>query len=210
LSFFDRDLSNLKISESFYRLMQTDPLDDKTLIDGTGSLVTYLAVSGTVDAYYFKGDGSQLTNLPSASLPSGIVSSSTQLGLSPSDSPTFNNLTINGTLVAQQIQTEYVSSSIIYESGSTKFGDSLDDIHSFTGSLRVSGSITGSLFGTSSWSTYSISASNSNTASYIDPLFISASVAQQGLAGTTDWNSITNKPSDLIYEKQLVLHISYH
>lgn len=198
----DRNLSNLKISESFYRLMQTDPVDDKTLIDGTGSLVTYLAVSGTVDAFYFKGDGSQITNV-SSSLPSGVVSSSAQLGLSSSDSPTFSGLTIRGTLTAEQY---IVSSSVLYitqsfSSGSTFFGNSVDDTHKFTGSvfvegpLTITGGITGSLFGTSS---FSISASNANTASYIDPLFISASVAAQGLAGTSDWDAITNKPANLI------------
>ena len=46
--------------------MQTDPVDDATLLDGTGSLVTYLAVSGTIDAFYFKGDGSQLTGIVSS------------------------------------------------------------------------------------------------------------------------------------------------
>ena len=185
--------------------MQTDPVDDKTLIDGTGSLVTYLAVSGTVDAFYFKGDGSQLTGV-SSSLPSGLVSSSAQLGLSSTDSPTFAGLTIRGNLTAEQF---IVSSSVIYitqsfSSGSTFFGNSVDDTHRFTGSvfingpLTVTGGITGSLFGTSSWSQYSITSSNSNTASYIDPLFISASVAAQGLAGTSDWNQITNKPANLI------------
>ena len=201
----DRNLSNLKISESFYRLMQTDPVDDKTLIDGTGSLVTYLAVSGTVDAFYFKGDGSQITNV-SSSLPSGLVSSSAQLGLSSSNSPTFSGLTIRGTLTAEQY---VISSSVLYvtqsfSSGSTLFGNSIDDTHRFTGSiftqgpLTVTGGITGSLFGTSSWSQYSITASNSNTASYINPLFISASVAAQGLAGASDWNQIANKPANLI------------
>jgi hypothetical protein len=33
-----------------------------------------------------------------------------------------------------------VSASIILESGSTKFGDSLDDTHKFTGSLSITGS----------------------------------------------------------------------
>jgi hypothetical protein len=45
-----------------------------------------------------------------------------------------------GTVTAQEFHAEFVSSSIIYESGSTKFGDSLDDYHDFTGSLNVSGS----------------------------------------------------------------------
>ena len=45
--------------------------------------------------------------------------------------------TITGTLTAQRFNTELVSSSIIFESGSTKFGDSIDDIHSFTGSVKL-------------------------------------------------------------------------
>lgn len=52
-----RDLSNLHISESFYRLMQTDPVDDKTLLDGTGSLVTNLAISGTLETFNIETDG---------------------------------------------------------------------------------------------------------------------------------------------------------
>ena len=199
MSSTERNLSNLKISESFYRLMQTDPVDDKTLIDGTGSLVTHLAVSGTLDAFYLRGDGSQITGVTS-SLPSGLVSSSVQLGLSSTDSPIFSGLTIRGTLTAEQY---VVSSSVFYvtqswSSGSTIFGNSADDTHKFTGSvfiqgpLTVTGGVSGSLFGTASWANYAI------TSSYIDPLFISASVAAQGLGGTSDWNSITNKPVNLI------------
>ena len=45
-----------------------------------------------------------------------------------------------GTVTAQEFHAEFVSSSIIYESGSTKFGDSVDDNHWFTGSMLISGS----------------------------------------------------------------------
>ncbi|HIK66706.1 MAG TPA: hypothetical protein EYF95_01900, partial [Flavobacteriales bacterium] len=47
------------------------------------------------------------------------------------------NLIVSGTLTAQEIHTEFTSASIVYESGSTKFGDTSDDIHSMTGSLLV-------------------------------------------------------------------------
>ncbi|NWJ43659.1 hypothetical protein HX837_05595, partial [Marine Group I thaumarchaeote] len=47
---------------------------------------------------------------------------------------------IDGTLTAQEFHTEFVSASIIFSSGSTKFGDTSDDIHQFTGSLFISGS----------------------------------------------------------------------
>jgi hypothetical protein len=58
-----------------------------------------------------------------------------------------NSVTMTGSLIVtgfietQELRTTYISSSILYRSGSTKFGDELGDIHSFTGSLTVSGSI---------------------------------------------------------------------
>ena len=52
------------------------------------------------------------------------------------------NATINGTVTAKRFHTEFISASILLESGSTKFGDSTDDSHQFTGSVDVSGSFT--------------------------------------------------------------------
>ena len=52
------------------------------------------------------------------------------------------DLVVKGTVTAQEFHSEFVSASIIYESGSTKFGDTQDDNHAFTGSLGVSGSLT--------------------------------------------------------------------
>ena len=49
------------------------------------------------------------------------------------------DLTVGGTVTAQEFHAEFVSSSIIYESGSTKFGDTLDDRHEFTGSVYTNG-----------------------------------------------------------------------
>ena len=51
------------------------------------------------------------------------------------------DLTVTGTVTAQEFKTEFVSASIIYQSGSTKFGDTADDVHSFTGSLQVLGAV---------------------------------------------------------------------
>jgi hypothetical protein len=51
------------------------------------------------------------------------------------------NATIGGIVTAQEFHTEFVSGSIIYASGSTQFGDTLDDTHNFTGSLLITGSL---------------------------------------------------------------------
>ena len=47
------------------------------------------------------------------------------------------NIYLDGTIYAHQFETTLVSSSILYKSGSTRFGDSLDDTHIFTGSIRA-------------------------------------------------------------------------
>ena len=51
------------------------------------------------------------------------------------------NLDVDGTLTAQVIRTEFTTSTVLFESGSTRFGDSLDDIHQFTGSVNVTNSL---------------------------------------------------------------------
>ena len=72
-----------------------------------------------------------------------MTASSFQFG---SDVTAIGNLTVNGnstikgTLTAQEFHTEFISESIIFSSGSTQFGDTLDDTHYFTGSIYVSGS----------------------------------------------------------------------
>lgn len=58
------------------------------------------------------------------------------------------DLIVNGTLIANEFKTTVVSASITYRSGSTKQGDTLDDVHQVTGSLQVFGGISGSLSGT--------------------------------------------------------------
>lgn len=49
---------------------------------------------------------------------------------------------VKGRLTVREYYSEQVTASIIYESGSTKFGNTADDTHQFTGSVSVSGSFT--------------------------------------------------------------------
>ena len=212
-----RDLTNLYVSESYYRLLQTDPVDYSTLLDGTGSLVTYLAVSGTVDAYYFKGDGSQLTNISPAVLPQGVVSSSAQtiknlagtniisssaqrsvLGLGTNDSPTFTNLTLTGDLTARQL---IISSSVInvtqsFSSGSNIFGNDMLDTHQFTGSVYITGSVYGTFVGDGSGLTNLVAAGTISSSQQIQNF---------GFITSSDWNQIVNKPTGIVSSSSQVL-----
>ena len=50
------------------------------------------------------------------------------------------SLTVSETIIAREVRTSITSSQILV-SGSTKFGDTADDSHQFTGSLNVTGSV---------------------------------------------------------------------
>ena len=50
------------------------------------------------------------------------------------------SLEVLGSVTATEFHTQLVSSSILYQSGSTKFGDTSDDTHQITGSLYLTGS----------------------------------------------------------------------
>jgi len=50
------------------------------------------------------------------------------------------SLTVLGEINARQFNISIISSSVIFESGSSKFGNTSDDIHQFTGSVNVTGS----------------------------------------------------------------------
>jgi hypothetical protein len=53
-----------------------------------------------------------------------------------------HNINVLGMVTAQQFNVTYVSSSVMYQSGSNKFGNTSDDRHEFTGSVHVTGSST--------------------------------------------------------------------
>jgi len=55
-------------------------------------------------------------------------------------------LTVLGSVNARQFNISIISSSVLFESGSSNFGNSTDDIHSFTGSVQIEGAITASTF----------------------------------------------------------------
>ena len=57
-----------------------------------------------------------------------------------------NDLTVLGAVNARQFNISIISSSVLFESGSSKFGNTSDDIHSFTGSVEVTGSVTATSF----------------------------------------------------------------
>ena len=112
--------------------------------DISGSLGSNAAIIRTLDRTTLSGSVTTV----SSSLASRVTVNEGRVnqGVNTTDSPTFAGATITGTLTAQEIHTEFTSASILFTSGSTKFGDSGDDIHNMTGSIRVSGSLANESF----------------------------------------------------------------
>ena len=97
----------------------------------------------------------------SASLATSIASNAADTfkstGKRNGNSEITGSLTVTGTITAQEFHTEFVSSSVIFSSGSTQFGDTLDDTHTFVGNITASNNISASglLFASSSQGNFS-------------------------------------------------------
>lgn len=119
------------------------------------SQVDYTAISN-VPSGIISGS-SQVDYTAISNVPSGLVSGSSQIsyngitdipsGIMSSSAQTLQNLVGQDLVVASITAEQFVVSSSVtfvttsFSSGSTIFGDTLDDTHQFTGSLYVSGSI---------------------------------------------------------------------
>ena len=142
-------------------------------ISGSKELTGSLFISGTVSADEFIGiDPTAIfTGSINASVhESGsifVVSSGSENLLTIDEN---GNVIVEGSLTAQEFYTEIVSASIIFESGSSLFGNSLDDTHQFTGSILISGSdghqISGSLTVSTTESGSTAIVSNNTTVGY--------------------------------------------
>jgi hypothetical protein len=117
----------------------------------------------------------------------------TAQGVGTTNSPTFADVTATGTVTAQEFHTEFISASVLYGSGSTRFGDTTDDTHAFTGSLTTSGSsLTITSAGTYSGSSTSTGSFGRTEANSIQGTLVTAgqtNVTSVGTIGTGVWNS---------------------
>jgi hypothetical protein len=118
-----------------------------TLVSGSEQV----SFNGIIDKPTLVSGSSQVTYSGISSIPSGIVSSSTQITgysiFATTGSNQFNgsqaitgSLTVTGQVIAQTLNVQEVTSSIVFSSGSNIFGNDLSNTQQFTGSLQVSGS----------------------------------------------------------------------
>ena len=116
-----------------------------TLLEGSGSITesssSFSTRTTTLENANISGGFVEQSVLSgSGTLISGSALSTGSFGRVLSDTIKATNIIATSTVTAQEFHTEFVSASIVYDSGSSKFGDDTSDVHSITGSLRVSGS----------------------------------------------------------------------
>lgn len=155
------NLSNQYISASFQNLMQVS--SSGNVYNGAGTQVSTLNVTSTYATT--AGSAAAITGLDTS------IFATTGSNIFTSNQTIQGDVVIVGNLTANQ----YIVSSSVYvvtqsfSSGSTIFGNDSADTHQFTGSLSVLGtvtaaSLTGSLLGNASTSTYATSAGSASTA----------------------------------------------
>ena len=135
------NLSSQYISASYQNLLQISASGE--IFNGSGTQVTNLVLTSVTAS--FNG----LVSSASAAITANTANTATSASYATTASfaltipSTINgNLAVNGTLTAN---TYIVSSSVVnmtveYASGSTAFGNSSDDTHTFIGSVTVTGS----------------------------------------------------------------------
>jgi hypothetical protein len=121
-----------------------------------GSALTHTELDNNFREYFYSASvaGQTITFFKSQSLDPGtpftiysVFAATGSTYSATSDIDITGSLNVQGEVSATSFNTLIVSSSIIYKSGSSKFGDSQDDVHDFTGSLHLTGSlrVTGSV-----------------------------------------------------------------
>lgn len=73
-----------------------------------------------------------------------LVASGSSVEITGSQVRTSGDLVVGGKITASEFAVTYVTSSVIFQSGSTQFGDTADDTHTFTGSVNITGTLSAS------------------------------------------------------------------
>ena len=102
------------------------------VVSGSSQVISILTSLNSISASLISKTGSYATTSSNSFQSNQQITGS--LGVS-------GDVTVLGSINAKQFNIGIISSSILYQSGSNKFGDTQDDTHQFTGSVSVTGSL---------------------------------------------------------------------
>jgi hypothetical protein len=165
----------------------------------SGSVIGYVASSQTSSFITNAQTSSFVTNSQTSSFvtnaqTSSFVNNNQTASFATTGSNTFEgDQTISGSLTVTSSLSVFGNEFVVNSTG-VKLGNVITDVHSVTGSLNVSGSITASLFGTASW------AINALTASFVSNAFVQGgnSFGATALLGTNDTQNLQLETSGVV------------
>jgi collagen type VII alpha len=168
-----------------------------------GGLSYASATSGTSGTSGSNGSsgtsGSSGSNGSSGSSGDSIFAQTGSIWSSTKDVEITGSLKVKGSITVDELYMTYVTSSVMYSSGSTKFGDTNDDLHQFTGSLSITGSLlingtsyTAATSGTSGSSGSNGSSGTSGSNGSSGSSGTSGSSGSNGSSGSSGTTTITN------------------
>jgi hypothetical protein len=129
------------------------------LVSGSITATAGITISGSIDSASYAANADKLDNLDSTAFvftssynpdSSSLSSRVTKIegNYATTGSNVFMgaqtvcaNITSTGTIIAQTLNVQQVTSSIVYSSGSNTFGCALTDVQQLTGSVRITGSL---------------------------------------------------------------------
>ena len=112
----------------------TSGTDGTSAIDGTSGTSGIDGTSGTTGTDGTSGTSGETINTSFFAVTNDINDFKANQFVS-------GDLYVSGSINAFAISTTYLSSSVLYASGSNVFGDSFDDSHEFTGSVYIAGGL---------------------------------------------------------------------
>jgi hypothetical protein len=108
----------------------------KEIFTGTATTASYVQYSNVADKPTLVSGSSQIADFGYATTGSNQFDGSQAI---------TGSLTVTGQVVAQTLNVQQVTSSIVYSSGSNIFGNDLGNTQQFTGSVNITGSLTTSI-----------------------------------------------------------------
>jgi hypothetical protein len=191
------------VSNHSFQIKYNMPNWKKIIVSGSDAVLTSLTVANGITGS-LEGTSSYASQALSASFTTTASYSSNTLSASyafqattasysnTSTSASYattssyaSNFTVAGTLTAQTINVQTITSSIDYVTGSTIFGSQLSNTHQFTGSVTITGSLAvngSNVILTNQTSSISVlSASYASTASSADIFIVRTALTASGL-----------------------------
>ena len=115
------------------------------LVDENVTLNIGQEVETTSNTTFNDVTSSDTINVGNIFLGDGFISSSNSViahtgSVVVTENTTATSMTLNGQVNYGKLEVSVTGSTTIFESGSSRFGDSLDDVHSISGSSNISGS----------------------------------------------------------------------